>query len=45
MAIGADKVAVLAALVALVEAEIRVVLVVTDDAGAPGEVALFDVDA
>ena len=45
MAVGADTVAVLAVLVAVVESELRVVLVVTDNAGAPGDVALFDVDA
>jgi hypothetical protein len=45
MAIAADTVAVPAAPVAVVEAELRVVLVIADDAGAPGNVALFDVDA
>jgi hypothetical protein len=40
MAIAADTVAVPAVLVAVVEAELRVVLVVTDDAGASGDVAL-----
>jgi hypothetical protein len=45
MAVGTNTVAVLAVLVAVVEAELRVVLVVANDAGAPGNVALFDVDA
>jgi hypothetical protein len=45
MAIAADTVAVPAVLVAVVEAELLVVLVITDDAGTPGDVALFDVNA
>jgi hypothetical protein len=45
MAIAVNKVVVPAVLVAMVEAELCVVLVVTDDAGAPGDVALFDADA
>ena len=40
MAVGANTV-----LVAVVEANLRVVFVVADDAGTPGDVALFDVDA
>jgi hypothetical protein len=45
VAVAADPVAVPAVLVAVVETELLVVLVITDDAGAPGDVALFDVDA
>ena len=44
VAVGANTVAVLAVLVAVVEADIRVVFVIADDAGAPGDIALFDVD-
>jgi hypothetical protein len=44
VAVGANTVAVLAGLVAVVEADTRVVFVIADDAGAPGDIALFDVD-
>ena len=45
MAVGANTVAVLELLVAVVEADIRVVFVIADDTGAPEDIALFDVDA